>query len=300
MKTIFSAFLLLSIFIFSCSTGNKQSKNDDSAKSSKQLVSNQNLNISIFLDVSDRISPSHHPNATMEYYKRDLGYINSVTKAFQNHMLNKKIILMDDKIQLFIDPPPANHEINEIIKSLKIHIDKNNVTKELIENLNSEYTQKCEKMYELAINDNNFVGSDIWGFFKNKINDYCISPSHRNILVIMTDGYAYHKNNVITQGNKSSYLTTKRIDQLGLTNSNWESVFQNNNCGFIVKNSNLDNIEVLVLGINPYKNNPYEEDVIRAFWEKWLGDMAVTKYSIKSADLPSNLDNVIQNFILTP
>ncbi len=299
-KPSFFFIILLSGFVSFCSSDTKQQGETNKTGSAQPTIINQNLNLSIFLDVSDRISPEVHPNTTMEYYKRDIGYLNSVTKAFETHMLHKRIVLMNDRIQLFVEPAPGNTDINDIIKQLRISFDNNNVTKEKIEGINSNYTELSTKLYELAIQDNNYIGSDIWGFFKNKIKDYCISEEHRNILIIVTDGYAYHKDNVISDGNRSSFLTTQKIKQLGLNNSNWEQKLSENDCGFIVKNSGLDNLEVLVLGINAYKSSPYEEDVIRAYWTNWLTDMGVKRFAIKSADLPVNLDEVIRNFILYP
>lgn len=301
MKKLSILFIILSsIIISSCSSDTKQQNESNKTSSAQPTVKNQNLNLSIFLDVSDRISPKAHPNATMEYYKRDIGYLNSVTKAFEAHMLHKRIVLMNDRVQLFIEPAPGNADINDIIRQLRISFDKNNVTKEKIEGINSNYTELSTKLYELAIQDDNYIGSDIWGFFKNKIEDYCISEEHRNVFVIITDGYAYHKDNVINDGNRTSFLTTKKVKQLGLNNSNWEQRLSEKDCGFIVKKNGLDNLEVLVLGINAYKNSPYEEDVIRTYWTNWLTEMGVKRFAIKSADLPSNLDEVIQKFILNP
>ena len=307
MNKIFILFALIitavsfdSCYSCSCSRESQNSKQKTESNVVKPVNSaNQNLNISIFLDLSDRISPKVHPNSTMEYFQRDIGYINSIAKAFETHMLHKKVILMNDKMQVFVDPLPSNQEINDIITQLRISFDKNNVTKEKIESISNNYTELTTKLYESAIKDNNFIGSDIWGFFKNKVKDYCTSIGYRNILVILTDGYAYHKDNVFNDKNRSSYLTTKKIAQLGLTNSNWEPIFNEKDCGFITKNSDLGNLEVLVLGINAYKTTPFEEDVIRKYWDKWLTEMGVTKYSIKTADIPTNLDGIIQEFILS-
>lgn len=118
------------------------------------------------------------------------------------------------------------------------------------------------------------------------------------IPIILTDGYLFHRDNLFEENRRSSYLTTKKIKELGLNDSKWEQKLQDNNHGFIVANENLDNLEVLVLGINAYKNSPYEEDVIRKYWSDWLTQMGVKKIAIKSSDLPTNLDEVIQGFIL--
>ena len=62
-------------------------------------------------------------------------------------------------------------------------------------------------------------------------------------------------------------------------------------------NQNLESLEVLVLGINPNKKNPYEEDVIKEYWAKWLTEMKVKRFDLKRADLPSHLDKIIKEFL---
>ena len=79
---------------------------------------------------------------------------------------------MNDNIQVFFNPNPLNSEINEISKNLKIKVDKKNATKEFINTIDKTYTSDMSKIYELALKDNNFIGSDIWGFFQNNIIDY--------------------------------------------------------------------------------------------------------------------------------
>ena len=302
MRRSFFVFLALSFLLVGCPPTNDSHERSENAESKqlRRIIKNQKINLSIFLDVSDMIDPKKHPNETMDYYKRDIGYIEAIINAFQEHLSNARVAFMDDKVQLFIDPLPGSLTVNSIIDSLKVSFDRDTVTREGIDSLDVTYADLSERLYEQSIEDNNFIGSDIWGFFRRKVNDYCISDNHRNIVIIFTDGYIYHRDNLITDGNKSSYLTTARIRQLGLNNSNWENTFTENQCGFIINNQNLGNLEVLVLGINAYRGNPFEEDVIRAYWSDWLSGMGIEKYAIKTADLPSNLDGFIKEFILTP
>ncbi len=295
--SIAQAMLLIVFFASSCHSSGK-SKEDKGVAKPPAGATSQNINISIFLDISDRINPKTFPNETMEYYERDLGYIQSIQQAFVEHISNKKVILMNDAIQVFLDPAPANRQVNKLITDLKISLNKSNISKEKVANIGSVYSEACSTIYKSAIDNNNFIGSDIWGFMKNKVNDYCISSEHRNILIILTDGYVFHQDNKMWEGKRSSYMTASTNKQQGLVDSNWKSKFDSNDMGFITANKNLDNLEVLVLGTNPAKTSPHEQDVIKAYWEKWLDEMGVKKHAIKSADLPTNLDGVIRKFIL--
>jgi hypothetical protein len=285
--------LLISTMTFSC----KNDATDTNKDPIKTKDVSENLNISLLLDLSDRISPTKYPNPTMEYYLRDVGYINSVSEAFTEHVRSKKVIKAHDKIQLFFDPAPLNPEINKISQDLKIELNKGNVSKELIKNIKTIYANNPLKIYNLAVKDGNYVGSDIWRFFKTKINDYCVEKEYRNILVILTDGYIYYKDTQMKEENFTTYLTPESIKSNKLNSPEWNKKIMNQKLGFLKANNDLSNLEILVLGINPNPKNPYEEDVIKTYWTNWFQVMKVKRFEIKNADLPSNMDKTIKDFI---
>jgi hypothetical protein len=285
---------LLLISFFSCK---QDSDKEEKEVSAKNPVS-ENYNISILLDLSDRISLQKNPNPTMEYYQRDLGYIKSISVAFTQHLKSKRIRQIDDKMQVFFNPEPLDSEINSISKNLRISIDKNNASKDLLNSIDSSYASKTSKIYDSAIKDNNFIGSDIWNFFDTKVHDQCIDDGYRNILIILTDGYMFHENTVVTEGKRTTYITPELIRKNGLNTQDWEKKIKDQDFGFIKASDDLSNLEVLVLGINPNKNNPYEEKVIKAYWTKWFTEIKVKHFEIKNADLPSNMEKIIQGFIL--
>ncbi|WP_316815497.1 hypothetical protein [Pedobacter nyackensis] len=275
----------------------KATSEGDSMKSSSSRK--DNLNISILLDLSDRIDPVKNSNPGMEFYKRDLGYITSISKGFENHLRSKPIRQDNDHIQIYFEPEPLSPEINNLAKELKLSFTKDNTTKDAILKISQQYISASNKIYKLAIKDSKFIGSDIWGFFKDKVNDYCIKPKHRNILFILTDGYIYHNNSKFTEGPRSSYLTPEFIRALNLNTSKYKEVIRKNDYGFVKANDSLSNLEVVVIGINPLKGNPFEGDVISEYWVKWLKEMKVKNPVMKPipADLPSNVEMIIQNYI---
>ncbi|MDX6189539.1 hypothetical protein SGQ83_09280 [Flavobacterium sp. Fl-318] len=296
MNNLIKTFVLLLVLVsaFSC----KQDSDTTHEEILSKNTVTENYNISILLDLSDRISLQKNPNPTMEYYQRDLGYIKWVSEAFTQHLKSKRIRQIKDKMQLFFNPEPQDPEINSISQKLKITIDKNNASKELLNSINSNYALQTSKIYNSAIKDNNFIGSDIWSFFDSKVKDQCIENGDRNILVILTDGYMYYESTKMKEGNRTSFITPELIKKNSLNTKDWEEKVQNGDFGFIKANDNLSNLEVLVLGINPSRANPYEEKVIKAYWTKWFTEMKVKRFEIKNADLPSNMEKIIKNFIL--
>ena len=63
----------------------------------------------------------------------------------------------------------------------------------------------------------------------------------------------YHKDSKFTEGNKSSFLTPEFIRSKKLTTSNYKELIAKNKLGFIPATEGLQNLEVLVVGINPAK-----------------------------------------------
>ncbi len=296
---LFKLFLCFVILV-SCKSDPKPNESEEKeleVQTSLTTNSSNNLNISLLLDLSDRIDPKKHSNPSMEYYQRDAAYVNSIAAAFKHNITQKKIILINDKIQLFFAPEPSNPKINAFSEKLKFHFTRQNVTNEKLEKFSANYNELPTKIYELAISDHHYVGSDTWKFMKDKVEDYCMDENYRNILVIFTDGYIFHKDNLRREENKSTYLTPKYIKNEKLTTSSWQEKYKEENYGFVPANKNLENLEVLVLGINPNTENDFEDDIIKKYWSDWLTNMGVKRFKIYNADLPANLENVMHDFI---
>ncbi|MCD0487160.1 hypothetical protein LPB86_02905 [Pedobacter sp. MC2016-14] len=300
MKARIIRLLLLfsALLIISCDKKSKDGNNSNSAKQ-PATTRKDNLNISILLDLSDRIDPVKHANQGMDFYKRDLGYIEAIVKGFETHLRSKPVRQDNDDIQVYFEPEPLNSEINSLAKKLKFSFTKDNTTKASILKISKQYNLASNEIYKLAIKNSEYIGSDIWGFFKNKVNDYCIKSNHRNILFILTDGYVYHRYSKFTEGSRSSYITPEFLKALKLNTSSFQTVMMRNDYGFVKANDNLSDLEVIVLGVNPAKGNPFEGDVINEYWVKWLKEMGVKQPIMKPipADLPSNLESIIQSHI---
>lgn len=300
MKKIYLlAILLLNIGIMVSCGGAPSSAPKTTSQTQSNTIKTQvntNLNISILLDLSDRINPSVNPSEAMSFHQRDIEYIRIIAEALKNHVTKKKIRTLNDKIQIYIEPTPSNSNINSCLTKCKQTFNEHNVTKDRLKDFVNTYVDDCSKIYDIAIKSDRFDGSDIWGFFKNKIGT-CIGTDQRNILVILTDGYLYDKTNCFQKGTQYSYLTTRLLATLGLKKSNWHDLITKNGYGLIPSNNDLNNIEVIVLGINGNSRTPFEEDVIKKFISDWFTNMGVVKSEIYSTDLPVNLEQRIINFI---
>ncbi len=308
-RKFFPILSLLTLVLISCMDEPKTTNENESLTAQNTLSTNpecpahllkakeKNLNISILLDLSDRIEEPK----TIE---KDVAYLASLSNVFTDHVKTKKLVMLEDKMQLFFNPEPASGQINEIAESLKIRFTKN-TPQEMLTTTGELYSTEPAKLYALAQEDangvkENYPGSDIWRFFKDNVSDYSIDDCHRNILVILTDGYMYYEKTQMKEGNRTSYLTPKSLAQLSLKKSNWKEEMEKKDLGFIPAAKDLDNLEVLVIGINSLNDeNPYAQDIIEAYWTKWFLEMGIPQdnFKIKNAVIASNMEKVISDFI---
>lgn len=293
MRTLLLPIILLFLFS-SCQNDVKTEKAPIPAGPDTK---NLKLNISLLLDLSDRIDTIKYPNPSMQYYMRDVGYIETISSTFVNHLRRKKVRTIDDRIALFFEPEPNDQKVNTISNNLKFHLTRNNVTIPFLDSIKSVYGKQPELIYELALTDKKFVGSDTWSFFKNKVKDYTIEEGYKNILIIFTDGYMFHVDNKRKEANLTTYVTPEDIRDLKLNSEDWEKRMTDNKIGFLPATKELEDLNVLVLGINPDSKNVYEEDVIKKYWSRWFEEMGVNYYEIRNAELPSNMEKIIQDFI---
>lgn len=107
------------------------------------------------MDLSDRIDPVKYPNASMPYYQRDLYYIKSVEQAFVDHIKHKKILQLNDQMQVFFDPEPQNPQMNKLSQQLRVRFDKNS-TKDQITGVD-----KVLQRFHLKFINRLFVGNNI-------------------------------------------------------------------------------------------------------------------------------------------
>jgi hypothetical protein len=255
------------------------------------------LNLTVFLDLSDRIDTMVNPDETMHFYQRDLAYIAAIANGYSVHCRARKLKDMNERFQFYLHPAPSSNEVNDLTQNMKLHLTKDNATKDVVYGLVDHYTSLSDRLYELAISEGNYPGSNIWGFFQNKANS-CIAQGAVNRLIILTDGYVYYEDNKRKEGALTSYIGPKSLQELGLTGQDWKTRMDKMGYGLIPATSGLEDLEVLVLGVSEGRVSSYEGDVLKAYWTNWLSAMGVKNMQIEFAELPAVLNEPIQSFIL--
>lgn len=101
------------------------------------------------------------------------------------------------------------------------------------------------------------------------------------MLVILTDGYIFHANNKLKQGDAFAFILPQTLKVP--------------NSSLIVGRKGLEDLEVLMLELNPYdiKDGPKMEKILMT----WLQDMGVKKCYVAETDVPGNTRLIIDKFL---
>lgn len=298
-----SKLLILSTFaICLCSCKNES---DSQEAQGENIEIDKQLNITILLDLSDRIEPTKYPNSP-EHFERDIEVINYFTELFKKDMEKKGAFMARGKMKVVFFPRPIDNEINNIAEKLSIDLSKTTNTKEkktIFDNVSLDFEENLNKIYTKTIETKNYLGSDTWRFFKNDVKDYCIEKdeNYRNILVLVTDGYIFHvdskgKNDKRTQFLSPEYIYQERLNLIG-ESSIVKQRIKKYDYGYSVSRSDLDNLEIIALEISPIPKRKNDEDVIKEYLSKWFTEMNVKNYKIYNSDLPQYTKSKIDRFI---
>ena len=274
MKNLFS--LLAIIIVCSCmsscnkSSNNTQNKDDSTVENNLESISkNTPLNLSIFVDLSDRIMKAQ---SNMMQEEKD----KIILKELANKFIDKnttKFTSSKDIFQIVFYPAPNGAQ--DFSKNLSLYLNqlKPQEKKEALLNFQENLSNGVDSLYSNAVKANAFFGSDIWGYFsKDKVKDL-YNDGFRNVLVVITDGYIYDANNKVKDGNNYSYIlpSTLSIPNSGLIPCK-------------ISNPNLE-IYVIECNANPQTDFPKMKTIL----EKWFKDMGIEKMDIQDSDIPANV-----------
>lgn len=277
LKSKVLLLLLLSFIFTNC--GSKSSEDEKNASMQTQS-SSKPLNISILLDLSDRLTQTSDGMSQMD---KDLELVGCIRDIVLEDVQDKKIVNADACLKIYFYPSPKIENINKIANSLDYDFGlyKKSEKKQLALQMRDSLISSLSSVYNETLSTKDWVGSDIYGFMQTKANNYCVKKGYRNILIVLTDGYIYHENNWSKEGTQYKGITPISL-KAGQT-------------GIISSGVKIPDLEVLFLEINSPQANDVQK--IKSMITDWLKDMDINNCQVISTDLPSNTHNIISNFI---
>lgn len=238
------------------------------------------LNITIFLDLSDRLTRDLTPSQA----DRDTAIIGNITRKFQQLCVKQKITNTKNSMQVLFYPTPQETNIANIAEGLRIDCSKLTIAekKEKLIDLPSNFSQGLSTIYKKTMEEKAWIGCDIWGFFNNgEAKKKCVREGYRNVIVIFTDSYIFHVANKIKQGDAYSYILPQTLE--------------NPNSTLIPSAEKYPNLEVLILEADFYKAEHRQR--VKTILETWFKEMEVKKYDFNETDLPSTTNQIVDNFM---
>ncbi|WP_250630043.1 hypothetical protein [Rhodoflexus caldus] len=287
----------LASMLFFASCGSSEQKQETSDTQPSAAPKDKQYNITILLDLSNRLIRSVQPSQK----ERDIEAVKQILGVMRSHLSGKGTYKSKDKIRVIFSPAPADPNINSLAKKLSVDFSKldNGSKRDAYKSMEDNFATSLSEIYDLTLQSQKWVGSDIWRFFKYDVRELCIdrNPDYENILVVITDGYLYHVQSKDRVNNRTAYIPDWFLKKEGLSNNpKWEQKFKEQDYGLISINQKLDNLSILMLEVNPVDSQKNDEDIIRAYIAKWFDEMQVSRYSIYNTDLPQNTANRIENF----
>lgn len=272
IKKLFRACFLLIFFFSLASCGEKK-------KEAKQ--ESKPLNISIFLDLSDRLTREMEPSQM----SRDTAIVGYIADYFKQQTLGPAILKSKNSIKVFFYPAPHSSDIATLANDLDINMEnyKGKDKRIKLEGLKSLFQKNLTQIYNRTLSEKAWVGCDIWDFFSSKrVDAQCIKKGARNIMIILTDGYLYAENNKMQEGNSYSYIVPNVLK---------------NQTSLIVKRKGLENLEVGIFEVNPYTKE--QEYKMIPILENWLKNMGVPEngLTVATTDLPVNTNALLKSFL---
>lgn len=291
MYKILSLLISLTFLLTGCEN------NEKSDSEGKQKFTD--LNVTIMIDLSDRISP----RISKTQVDKDLQLIGEILKSFKTHIKKKNNAPATKDIIRIVVYPQGDYIIQNKLDAF-LSVDFSTLTinekKEKVDKFEAEMRAAIEKIYEHASNAKNFNGSDIFNFIKHQAVNYCVKPNYKNVLTIISDGYMYFQNAQYSSGNRYSYMLERSQFMPGLRKSqNLSDEIKKGDYGFLSTGVNLAGLEVVCLEFNAGELNPVDFDIMKIFWSDWFKDMKIEedKIHIYRSDLVSNTISVIKGKI---
>lgn len=265
--------VLITGFIFSCCSGD--------GSNSKSASSDLPLNITVFLDLSDRLTREMTP----PQMERDTAIIRYVGDYFVDQSVKGgKLLQSKNCFQILFYPTPNSSEINAYAKKLKVNLSDTKAAekKKVLTEFKNDLNATTGALYQEVLKYKNWTGCDIWRFFSDKkVDQQCIKDDYRNIVIILTDGYLFETNDKIQEGNAYSYILPQTL--------------KNPESSLIVKRNGLEDLEVLMLEANPYETPDINK--MKEVLDDWFKEMGVKKFVVAETDIPENIKIIVKDFL---
>ncbi|MBK7383006.1 MAG: hypothetical protein IPI81_06670 [Flavobacteriales bacterium] len=259
-------------------------------------------NITVFLDLSDRIDTSW---SYTPQWQLDTAVVMSIVERFREDTKVRKTYCAEGMIRFRADPP--NPALNPCISSTEVDFSplKTADRAGLWKGMSAQWRSCLEGTYLAALEEGkrtHWPGSNVWGFMRDV--DSFMKPGYRNILIVLTDGEPYYEGNAkVEQGMEWANITSTRLKPYA-KGSEEASLDALRKAGVKIMNpratkTELDGLEVLVLGVRPSDpKNAHIFPMLQYLWSDLFQQMGIdsSRIFIQKAGTTADAKDAVKRF----
>jgi hypothetical protein len=251
-------------------------------------------NFIVLLDLSDRL-------LTPNQVERDKEIIRTVFYLFKAKVKEHLYIKSQDEFKIILAPQKnMSVELLEMQNQLRVNLEKLpiNKKKSAVDKMEKDLEQTLTDLYGLAMQNKkvstDFFGADIWQYFNEDLQSD-LQKDGQNHLFVLTDGYMAFENydHALKQGNRHS--SCKFMAEL--RGNDWENKFDKGDYGIITPRQKYQNLNVMILEINPKGEFLNEYDLLQKTWRKWLNEMEIREVEIYKISPIKKLQEKMSSFL---
>lgn len=254
------------------------------------------INVIVIPDLSRRITDDVNNPHQIE---NDIFVLNAVWKSFVNFSKLKQ----DSKDRLIVDVTDIDQAkgqfgivANNLQFDLSTHKGKSNRLF-FTPDKDTLFSNSIKEMYDSA--KDKPLGTDYRFYFRRYLAKHLkkstFFDTYVNKVIIITDGYLEAENK---PADTKIYGFQKQLYQ-SVTNGNILDVITTNGLAIPAVDIDLSNTEIMVCEMNERKTGKgFDFEILKTYWEDWLGRMAVKKIVIAQREQATSLTaKQVQEFI---
>lgn len=288
-KAFLALFMVSLLAVGSCGSPSLQKDKGDTCYD----PANPQYNITVFLDLSDRIDTTWGYGRQWQY---DTAAVMEVVERFLADAQSRTTYCAEGMIRFRVQPP--NPTTNACYSSTEVDFSKYQVSERMgvWKNMKETWRSCISSTYNSALTEgrkDKWPGSDFWGFMRDE--SALEQPKHRNILIVLTDGEPYDEGNSSQkQGLETANMTAVNVG-LYAKYSEEASLDALRKAGVSILNPRkgkpaLSDLEVVVLGIRPTAKNTQIFPMLKYLWTDWFQRMGVDPARITIQKSGSTID----------
>ena len=252
-------------------------------------------NIIILLDLSDRLLNDNQ-------IERDSALILSIFEEFKRVVRDNFFIYSKDAFKVVIAPQKGmDVDIAAYEDDLRLDMSvlpinkKKKALNEFIQSLSENISDLYQEATEGKKRKNDFFGADIWTYFNESLLTE-LSEDGDNYLFVFTDGYITFEDKHYSLQKDNRYSNCHFMYKLR-NRMDWKRRFDEHDYGIIPVDKNYKNLAVFVSELAPRKEGHFEFDILKAIWQKWLGEMNINKIRLAKVQAISKTKYEIRKFL---